>query len=32
METNSFLLAGTREEDKSLERQPIQVVAEVGAK
>jgi len=32
METNSFLLAGTGEEDKRLERQPIQVVTEVGAK
>ena len=32
METNSFLLAGTREEDKRLERQPIEVVTEVGAR
>lgn len=31
-ETNSFLLAGTGEEDKRLERQPIEVVAEVGAR
>jgi len=29
METNSFLLNGTGEEDKRLERQPIQVVTEV---
>ena len=32
METNSFLLTGTGEENKRLERQSIQVVAEVGAK
>ena len=32
METNSFLLAGTGEEDKRLERQPIEVVTEVGAR
>jgi proteasome lid subunit RPN8/RPN11 len=32
METNSFLLAGKGEEDKRLERQPIEVVTEVGAK
>ncbi|MES2221128.1 MAG: M67 family metallopeptidase [Acidobacteriota bacterium] len=32
METNSFLLAGTGEEDKRLERQAIQVVGAVGAK
>jgi proteasome lid subunit RPN8/RPN11 len=31
-ETNSFLLAGTAEEDKRLQRQPIEVVAEVGAR
>jgi proteasome lid subunit RPN8/RPN11 len=30
METNSFLLAGISEEDKRLERQPIEVTAEVG--
>jgi proteasome lid subunit RPN8/RPN11 len=29
METNSFLLAGTSEEDKRLESQPIEVVTEV---
>ena len=32
METNSFLLAGTGEEDKRLERQPIEVVTEVAAR
>jgi proteasome lid subunit RPN8/RPN11 len=32
METNSFLLAGTGEEDKHLEDQPINVVAEVGTR
>ncbi|MGB8479857.1 MAG: M67 family metallopeptidase [Acidobacteriaceae bacterium] len=32
METNSFLLAGTGEEDKRLERQPIEVVTEVSAR
>jgi proteasome lid subunit RPN8/RPN11 len=32
METNSFLLAGTGEEDKHLERQPIEVVTEVSAR
>jgi proteasome lid subunit RPN8/RPN11 len=32
METNSFLLAGTGEEDKRLERQAIDVVTEVGAR
>src|SRR5487761_1174858 len=32
METNSFLLAGTGEEDKRLERQPFEVVTEVGAR
>jgi proteasome lid subunit RPN8/RPN11 len=31
-DTNSFLLAGTGEEDKRLENQPIEVVAEVGAR
>jgi proteasome lid subunit RPN8/RPN11 len=31
-DTNSFLLAGTSEEDKRLENQPIEVVAEVGAR
>jgi proteasome lid subunit RPN8/RPN11 len=31
-DTNSFLLAGTGEEDKRLERQPIEVVAEVGVR
>ncbi|MHB1936907.1 MAG: M67 family metallopeptidase [Acidobacteriaceae bacterium] len=30
-ETNSFLLAGTTEEDKRLEREPIEVAAGVGA-
>ena len=32
METNSFLLAGTGEEDKRLERQPIEVATEVGVR
>lgn len=32
METNSFLLAGTGEEDKRLEPQLIKVVTEVGAR
>ena len=32
METNSFLLVGTGEEDKRLERQPIDVMTEVGAR
>ncbi|HTU51575.1 MAG TPA: M67 family metallopeptidase [Acidobacteriaceae bacterium] len=32
LETNSFLLAGTGEEDKRLKRQPIEVVTEVGAR
>ena len=31
-DTNSFLLAGTGEEDKHLERQPIEVVTEVSAR
>jgi hypothetical protein len=31
METTSFLLAGTGEEDKRLEDQPIEVLTEVGA-
>jgi proteasome lid subunit RPN8/RPN11 len=31
-DTNSFLLAGTGEEDKRLERQPVEVVTEVGAR
>jgi proteasome lid subunit RPN8/RPN11 len=31
-ETNSFLLAGTGEEDKRFESQPIEVVTEVGAR
>jgi proteasome lid subunit RPN8/RPN11 len=31
METNSFLLVGTSEEEKRLEGQPIEVVAEVAA-
>ena len=30
MDTNSFLLAGTGEEDKRLERQPIEVASVVG--
>ena len=32
METNSFLLAGAGEEDKRLERQPIEVVTEVAVR
>lgn len=32
VETNSFLLAGTREEDKRLEHQSIEVVTEVGVR
>jgi proteasome lid subunit RPN8/RPN11 len=32
METNSFLLSGTGEEDKRLEPQPIEVVTEVGVR
>jgi hypothetical protein len=32
METNSFLLAGTSEEDKRLESQPIEVATEVAAR
>ncbi|HET9099392.1 MAG TPA: M67 family metallopeptidase [Acidobacteriaceae bacterium] len=32
IETNSFLLAGTGEEDKRFECQPIEVVTEVGAR
>jgi proteasome lid subunit RPN8/RPN11 len=31
MDTNSFLLAGTSEEDKRLESQPLEVTAAVGA-
>lgn len=31
-DTNSFLLAGTGEEDKRLERQPIEVASGVGAR
>ncbi|MGH9615333.1 MAG: Mov34/MPN/PAD-1 family protein [Acidobacteriaceae bacterium] len=31
-ETNSFLLAGTSEEDKRLERQPIEVATSVGVR
>jgi len=32
METNSFLLTGTGEDDKGLERQRIEIITEVGAR